>query len=155
MAETFWPWSLLMQPEPLPEQMILGAADAVIDNALAGWGTKRNSFSEDVREAYVKALRDPAHVHSICEEFRAAATIDHEHDNETRVFNQRINCPVLAVWAKAGALDTWYNDAGGPLAIWKNWARQVEGQAISGGHFFPEEEAEETAGLLKSFLLRS
>jgi haloacetate dehalogenase len=154
LTETFWPWSLLSQPEPLSEQMILGAPAAVIDNALSGWGTKKTSFSADVREAYIKVLRDPVHVHSICEEFRAAATIDYEHDSETHMANQRINCPILAIWAKGGALDTWYNNIGGPLAIWRNWAHHIEGQAINGGHFFPEEEAEKTAGLLKAFLLR-
>jgi haloacetate dehalogenase len=153
LAETFWPWSLLSQPKPFPEQMILGAPHAVINNALTSWGTEKSIFSMDVREAYIKVLQDPMHVHSICEEFRAAATIDYAHDKANRLRNQRVTCPVLVLWAKYGALDTWYNAFGGPLAIWNNWANLVTGEAIEGGHFFPEEEPKKTAELLLSFLL--
>ncbi|MGE5166787.1 MAG: hypothetical protein ACM3IH_22530 [Sphingobacteriales bacterium] len=74
LALGYWPCSLLAQPEPLPERMITASADAVVDNALTGWGSNGNSFPLDVRSAYVGALRDPATVHAICEEYRAAAT---------------------------------------------------------------------------------
>lgn len=74
LALGYWPWSLLAQPEPLPERMITASADAVVDNALTAWGSNGNSFPLDVRSAYVGALRDPATVHAICEEYRAAAT---------------------------------------------------------------------------------
>src|SRR5262245_42149403 len=75
-ATGYWPWSLLAQPEPLPERLVAAAPDAVVDNALGGWGTSADAFSSDVRSAYIDALRDPARVHAICEEYRAAATID-------------------------------------------------------------------------------
>src|SRR5262249_58310277 len=80
LATAFWPWSLLAQPEPLPERLVSAAPDAVIDDALGGWGSPANAFGSEVRAAYVEALCDPARVHAICEEYRAAATLDHEHD---------------------------------------------------------------------------
>src|SRR5437016_5032532 len=76
----FWPWSLLAQPEPLPERILAAAAEAIIDDALGQWGSRPGAFAAEVRAAYVQALRDPAHAHAICEEYRAAATVDREHD---------------------------------------------------------------------------
>src|SRR3954463_13948424 len=81
-ALAFWPWSLLAQPEPLPERIIEAAPDAIVDDALGGWGSRSDTFSPEVRAAYIEALRDPAHIHAICEEYRAAAIIDRRHDQE-------------------------------------------------------------------------
>ena len=92
----FWPWSLLAQPEPLPERLISAAPDAVIDDALSAWGSPPRVFDAEVREAYVRALSNPVSIHAICEEYRAAATIDREHDAEDRLAGRRITCPVLA-----------------------------------------------------------
>jgi haloacetate dehalogenase len=58
---------------------------------------------------------------------------------------------VLALWAAGGPLDTWYSGAGGPLGIWQQWAPQAQGKALAGGHFFPEQNAEETAAELLTF----
>jgi haloacetate dehalogenase len=151
-ALAFWPWSLLAQPEPLPERLIVGDPEAVVDNALGEWGSDRASFPDEVRAAYVAALRDPAAAHAICEEYRAAATIDVERDNSDRQAGRRIACPTLVLWAAGGALDTWYADAGGPLGIWRAWASDVTGHAIAGGHFFPEQNPVETVAELRAFL---
>jgi haloacetate dehalogenase len=149
----FWPWSLLAQPEPLPERLLAGAADAVIDHALGGeWGTPAETFPEAVRAAYVAALSDEAHVHAICEEYRAAATIDREHDRQDRRAGRRIGCPLLALWSGRGPLEAWYGEAGGPLAIWRELADDVEGGPVEGGHFFPEEDPAATAEALRRFL---
>jgi haloacetate dehalogenase len=152
LALGFWPWSLLAQPEPLPERLITAAPDAIIDNALAGWGTPPSAFADDVRAAYVDALRDPVHVHAICEEYRAAATLDPAHDRADRARGRRITCPVLALWSGRGALDDWYESAGGPLALWRHYADDVRGRAVDAGHFFPEEIPSETAHALIDFL---
>jgi haloacetate dehalogenase len=151
VATAFWPWSLLAQPAPLPERLITGAPDAVIDDALGGWGSPARAFGEEVRAAYVDALRDPAHVHAICEEYRAAATIDREHDAADRHAGRRIACPVLALWSGRGPLNSWYAEAGGPLALWRAWADDVRGTPLDGGHFFPEEMPEQTAVELDKF----
>jgi haloacetate dehalogenase len=151
LACEFWPWSLLVQPEPLPERLVLGAPDAIVDNALGGWGSPRSVFDDEVRAAYVAMLKDPAHVHAICEEYRAAATRDWEDDAADRKAGRRIRCPVLALWSARGGLDSWYSAAGGPLAIWRTWADQVEGYPVDAGHFFPEEIPGDTATALARF----
>ena len=151
LAIGYWPWSLLAQPEPLPERLVAGAPDAVIDNALHGWGSAAECFSPTVRSAYVEALRDEAHVHAICEEYRAAATIDHEHDLADRKCGRRIDCPVLVLWSGRGPLNSWYASEGGPLGLWRTWARDVQGKTVDGGHFFPEELPEQTSYELSRF----
>lgn len=152
LALAFWPFSLLAQPSPLPERLIFSAPDAVVDNALGEWGTPRDVFPDWVRETYVAALSAPGHIHAICEEYRAAASIDRENDAADLRAGRRINCPLLALWSESGALASWYDDAGGPLALWRRWAVDVQGRAMTGGHFFPEEHPAITAGVITDFL---
>jgi haloacetate dehalogenase len=151
LATAFWPWSLLAQPEPLPERLVSAAPDAVVDAALGGWGSPAHAFGPEVRAAYVEALREPARVHAICEEYRAAATLDHEHDLEDRRAGRRIACPVLVLWSGRGPLGTWYAEVGGPLALWQAWTTNVRGSPLDAGHFFPEEIPERTAEEMSGF----
>lgn len=153
LALSFWPFSLLAQPEPLPEQLILAAPEAVIDDALSNWGTPPRTFLPAVRRAYVNALRDPAHVHAICEEYRAAASLDRTHDEVDLKAGRQIACPVLALWSGEGGLASWYEKDGGTLGLWRRWAANVDGQPVEGGHFFPEEHPRSTAERIRSFLL--
>jgi haloacetate dehalogenase len=132
-AQTYWPWILLSQKDPLPERYLLGAPDAAFDNPF-GAGT----FPKEIREQYVEMYKDPACVHAVCEEYRAAATIDVEHDRKDVDARNQITCPMLHLWATGGPLDTFYSKAGGPLGIWRQRAPNVQGQTIKGGHFFPE-----------------
>lgn len=150
---SFWPWSLLAQPEPLPERLISAAPDVVVEDATSQWGTPGECFSAEVRRAYVEALNDPAHIHAICEEFRAAATLDRDHDDADRRAGRRIECPLLVLWDGEGALGKWYADQGGPLGIWRQWASDARGKPVAGGHFFPEAEPEATARELRDFFL--
>jgi haloacetate dehalogenase len=149
-ALAYWPWSLLAQPEPLPESMLTAAPEAVVDNALGGWGSPAGAFPPEVRAAYVEALRDSAH--AICEEYRAAASVDREHDREDLASERRISCPVLALWGAGGPLDAWYAEQGDRWPCGGAWADDVRGHALGAGHFFPEEAPEETADILREFL---
>jgi haloacetate dehalogenase len=151
LATGYWPWSLLAQPAPLPERLLSAAPDAVVDNALGGWGSGAETFDAASRTHYIEALRDGAHVHAICEEYRAAATLDHSHDVSDRNAGRRIACPVLVLWSGRGPLNAWYAEDGGPLALWRRWADDVRGQPLDGGHFFPEEIPERTAEELGAF----
>jgi haloacetate dehalogenase len=154
LALGYWPWSLLAQPEPLPERLIGAAPDAFVHAAIDGWGSSPEAFPDRVRSLYVDALRDPQTAHAVCEEYRAAATLDYETDRRDRADGRQINAATLVLWAASGPLDIWYEDAGGPLGIWRQWARDVAGKALSGGHFFPEENPEGTIAALRTFLRR-
>jgi len=154
-ALAYWPWSLLAHAEPLPERILTAVPEAIIDDALGSWGTPSSVFPQEVRAAYIQPLRDRRHAHAICEEYRAAATIDREHDKADRARGRRIACPLLAMWSAHGALDTWYVDELGPIALWQQWCDEVQGQAVNAGHFFPEEAPEETAEALDLFFSSS
>jgi haloacetate dehalogenase len=147
----FWPWSLLAQDAPLPERILQASAEAIVDAALDGWGSPANVFPGEVRAAYAAALREPAHAAAICEEYRAAASIDREHDRQDIEAGRKIACPTLVLWAENGPVDQWYRGVGGPLAIWRGYAGRVEGEAVPGGHFFPEVHPRETANRLARF----
>jgi haloacetate dehalogenase len=147
----YWPWSLLAQPEPLPERILTTSPEAIVDAALGGWGSPAAVFPAEVRAAYVQALRDPSRAHAICEEYRAAATLDRQHDQADRAGGRRIVCPLLALWSAEGPLDTWYAEESGPLALWRAWCDDVQGRALDGGHFFPEAAPEVTAQVLQRF----
>jgi haloacetate dehalogenase len=150
-AVGFWPWSLLAQPAPLPERLLTAAPEAVVEDSAVAWGSAAGAFPPAVRAAYARVLADAEHAHAICEEYRAAATLDRAHDAEDRSTGRRIAAPVLALWARGGALDSWYTEVGGPLGLWRRWAERVSGRAVDGGHFFPEERPADTAEDLGRF----
>lgn len=143
----FWVWSFLAAPEPVPETLIAGAPDAFVNHMLDSWSDVPDAFPPAVRAEYIEKFRDPATVHAICEEYRAAATLDCEHDEADRG-RRRIECAVLALWSESGAVAAWYD----PLEIWRAWADDVRGFPIAAGHFMAEEAPGETARHLVDFL---
>jgi haloacetate dehalogenase len=144
-----WPWSLLAQPAPLPESILAAAPDAIVD---AFRVRDSAAFDPKLREIYIETLGDPDHAHAICEDYRAGATLDRLYDEEDQASGRKIECPVLALWAgRGGQTGKAHNDIGGPLSVWKLWARDVKGRPMNGGHFFPEEIPEETAATLTQF----
>ncbi|WP_242903479.1 alpha/beta fold hydrolase [Actinomadura terrae] len=143
----YWVWSFLAAPAPVPEQLIAGAPETFVDHMLDSWSDAPDAFPAAVRAEYAAKFRDPATVHAICEEYRAAATLDHRHDEEDRGRN-RIACPVLALWSATGAVAAWYD----PLEIWRTWADDLRGAALPCGHFLPEEAPAETTRHLLDFL---
>jgi len=142
----FWVWSFLAAPHPLPERLVAADPDLLVDHMLDGWSGTPDAFPDPVRAAYRRACRDPATVHAICEQYRAAATLDFAHD-ETDRGRRRIACPVLALWSQHGPLATWYD----VLAVWRDWADDVRGRALDCGHFLPEEAPDETYAELRAF----
>jgi haloacetate dehalogenase len=142
----FWPWCLLAQPHPFPETLIAGAPEMIANYPLDSWSSDPACFSAGVREAYTRQFRSADHAHAICEEYRAAATVDYLQD-ESDKGKRRISCPVRALWGRHGALEAWYD----PLKIWKQWATNVSGRAVDCGHFIPEEAPDETSEDLLAF----
>ena len=143
----YWVWSFLAAPEPVPEMMIAAAPRVLVDHMLDAWSEVPDVFPEPVRAAYAAAFADPATVHAICEEYRAAATLDAADDEADRGV-RRIQCPTLVLWSATGAVARWYD----PLNIWREWAADVRGGPVQAGHFLPEEAPAETLRHLQEFL---
>jgi haloacetate dehalogenase len=143
----YWVWSFLAAPAPVPEMLIAQSPEFFVNHLLDAWSAA-DAFPPEVRAEYVRHFRDPDTVHAICEEYRAAASVDHELDTKERGV-RRITCPVLALWDPEGTVATWYDD---PLAIWRQWADDVTGGTVPAGHFMAEEAPAETLDRLLPFL---
>ena len=139
---SYWHWFFLAQPYDLPERLL--AADP--ENALFRGGSE--IFCPEAMEEYARSLRDPETIHATCEDYRAAATLDYEHDAKDREAGRRItSCPVLALWGRQGFLEGHYD----VLDVWRGWAEEVRGRALECGHYLPEEAPEETYAELRAF----
>ncbi len=136
----YWHWFFLAQPDPFPERLIGHDPDAFYFQG------DRSIFHPEALAAYLSSVRDPATVHAMCEDYRAAATIDFALDEADRG-TRRITCPVLVLWAGRGQLPGWYD----VLAIWRDWADDVRGRAVASGHYLAEEAPEETYAALHTF----
>jgi haloacetate dehalogenase len=149
LALGYWVWSFLAAPAPIPETLVSRAPETFVDHMLDTWAQRPDVFPPAVRGAYHDQFRDPARVHAICEQYRAAPTLDAAHDEADRG-RHRLACPVLALWSAGGPVDTWYD----PLTSWRRWADDVTGHPVTGGHFLPEEAPDETAEELHAFFSR-
>ena len=120
----YWHWAFLAQPAPLPERMILGDPGAFW-LAVERMGVKPGDarYPAEVVAAYRAQLADPDIVEAICEDYRAGATIDREHDEADRG-RRTIACPARALWGAEGALPRFYDD---PLELWRPYAPRSPG----------------------------
>jgi haloacetate dehalogenase len=87
-------------------------------------------------------------VHASCEDYRAAVTVDLEHDDADAAAGRRVSCPLLVLWGAEGYVGLAYD----VLAVWREYAHDVQGTGVPGGHFVPEEAPEETLAQLLPFL---
>jgi len=138
----FWMWFFLAQPAPLPERLIGADPDIFYLRLLA---QARDHMPPDALEDYLHCVRNPETIHAMCEDYRAAATLDFAYDEADRG-TRRIACPVLALWSR-DVLAEWYD----VLAIWRDWADDVRGQALDCGHYLAEETPDETYAALHAF----
>jgi haloacetate dehalogenase len=136
----YWHWFFLAQPYDLPERLI-GA------NPEAYYFRNREPFASEALADYLACVNDPATIHAMCEDYRAAATYDFNLDEADRQAGRKLACPVLALWARQGQLERWYD----VLAVWRDWADDVQGKALDCGHYLPEEAPAETAAALRAF----
>jgi haloacetate dehalogenase len=143
-------WTFLAQPEPMPETLIAGAAPFYVDCTLASWTAAKDLSAFDPRALahYRAALNEPSRIHAACEDYRAGATLDCADDEADQAAGRKIAVPLLVLWGGRGL-------GGGDsstLDIWRQWAHNVEGQPIPGGHFLPEENPQATLTALLAFL---
>jgi haloacetate dehalogenase len=141
----YWHWAFLAQPAPLPETLIGYDPEGFFFGS--GFGRAIRGFPPAAVADYTRAVHDPAVVHAMCEDYRAGAGCDREHDEADRAAGRRIAVPLQVLWAGRGALARWYDT----LAVWRDWADDVTGSALDCGHFLAEERPAETLAALVAF----
>lgn len=147
VASAYWHWYFLSQPEPLPERMIGADPDFFYETAMAGFGLAGlSAFDPAQLDAYREAWRDPAMIHGSCSDYRAAATIDLDHDAAD--LDRKVEVPLLAFYGADGLMARFYDIP----AEWRRRATDVRGVATPGGHFFPDVAPQRTAEVLVEFL---
>jgi haloacetate dehalogenase len=158
-ARAYYHWFHLIQPSPLPEQMIGGCLLPYLHATLGGWGSGGTAFIEPKALAeYERCLSLPAAragdilpaVHTACEDYRASAGIDLVHDQESRDQGLQVRCDMMVLWGERGVVHRMFK----PLELWQaQCAGVVSGHAVPSGHFIPEELPALTAERLRGFMV--
>lgn len=128
----FW-WFFLIQPEPFPEKLIGFDPDYFLHHHIDGQIKIKGCVEDKAFDEYLRCYKDPRTIHAICEDYRAAATIDLDDDKEDA--DKKIQCPLYLLWGARGTVGKLYDVVG----TWKEKAVTVSGEALDCGHS-PEEE---------------
>ncbi|MEM9437395.1 MAG: alpha/beta hydrolase [Pseudomonadota bacterium] len=145
-ATGYYHWFFLIQPAPLPERLIGADPAFYLRSKLGAWGKSgMDVYAPEALAEYEACFADPACIAATCEDYRASAGIDLEHDAEETA---KLTMPLLALWGARGLVGRLYD----VLAEWRAVADDVRGHPLDTGHFLPEEAPEATAAALLDFL---
>ncbi|NIP29311.1 MAG: alpha/beta fold hydrolase, partial [Candidatus Dadabacteria bacterium] len=133
-ATGYYHWFFLIQPNGLPEKMIGEDPEYYLKEKLKRWSGPNAKFNAEAVNEYVRCFSDPEAIHGSCEDYRAAATIDLEHDEQD--MDKKISCPLLVLWGNQGFVHRKYK----VLETWEKRALNVSGKSLDCGHFLPEEK---------------
>lgn len=147
-AQAYWHWFFLIQKYPLPEQMIGADPEGFWKLKCFNQAGGDNPFTDAALDEYLKAFSSPEAIHASCEDYRAAATIDIDHDDADQ--GRKLPMPVQALWAKHGVIETCFD----ALALWRQRADHVEGEALDATHYMAEEIPEDIALCMAGFFSR-
>ena len=132
-ATAYYHWFFLIQPDGLPEHMIGVDPDYYLDEKLKRWSAPGARFADKAVAESKRCFAKPETIHATCEDYRAAASIDLEHDEED--MSIKVRCPLLVLCGAKGFVQRTYDIP----AVWRERATQVETKALECGHFLPEE----------------
>jgi len=147
-ARAYWHWFFLIQRAPLPERLIEADVGGYLRSVMGSRHAGMAPFDPRALAEYERALSQPGAAHALCEDYRAAAGIDLEHDREDRQRGTRLAMPLLALWGANGIVQRCFD----PLAEWRKVADDVRGQALPCGHYIPEEAPEALLAAVRPFL---
>ena len=146
LATDFYHWFFLIQPHDIPERLIGANTDYYLRHRFSREAEEYSMFGREALAEYGRCFSNPGTIHASCEDYRAAASIDLEHDAAD--IDRRIACPLLALWGSRGVLERYWD----VLAAWRARADDVRGRSIASGHFMAEEAPDETAREIARFL---
>jgi len=147
LATAYYHWFFLIQPFDLPEKLIGADPGYYLRKKTGGWGSAANIFDPRAFAEYERCFLDPATIHATCEDYRAAASIDLEHDDADVAAGRKVTCPLLVLWGDKGVVHRYFD----PIADWLTVAVDVRGRSLPSGHYLAEELPEETLAELSAF----
>jgi len=134
-ARAYWHWFFLIQRAPLPERLIEADPAAYVRDVMGGRSAGLAPFDPRALAEYQRCLALPGAAHGICEDYRAAAGIDLEHDRADVEAGRRLAMPLLVLWGEQGVVHRCFE----PLKEWRRVADDVDGGTLPCGHYVPEE----------------
>jgi haloacetate dehalogenase len=134
-AQGYWHWFFLIQKHPIPETMIGADVEFFMKQLMGGRHAGLSIFEQSCWDEYVTAMQNPACAHAMCEDYRAAASIDLVHDRADIAAGKKISMPLRVLWGEHGLVNQCFN----PLADWSKVALKVTGKTVPSGHYIPEE----------------
>lgn len=137
-ARAYWHWFFLIRPAPLPETLLEADPELILRTAVATRADHVHPFSEVAFAEYLRCMKLPGTVHAFCEDYRASAGIDLDHDRQDRAAKRMIAAPLLVLWGAKGVIERCFD----PLEEWRAVASDVQGKALPAGHYLPEEVPE-------------
>jgi haloacetate dehalogenase len=143
----YYHWFFLTAPNRVPEALLESAPESWIRRRMEARRLGGLDFDSDAMSEYVRCFSDPATIHATCEDYRAAATIDLEHDREDRATRRRLTCPLFAAWGSDSFVGRTYD----VLAVWQEYAETATGRAISSDHYLAEEAPKPLVQALQDF----
>jgi haloacetate dehalogenase len=139
-------WFFLIQPHPFPEEMIGASVELFLKKMLGLSGTP-GAHEPEAYVEYLRCFRNPETIRATCDEYRAGASIDLEHDRADR--GRKIEVPLLILWGERSGQGSGYD----MLAVWREHAETIAGQPIKSGHFIPEEAPDDAYRALRDFFV--
>ncbi len=134
-VQAYFHWFNYLRPAPAPENQIRDDLERLAPR-----------MTSDAEREYLRVRRDPANIHGMCEDYRASASIDLEHDKAD--LDRKIACPVLALWGAKAPMGRLYD----VLAIWRERAATVTGRSLATGHNLQEDAPDLVVAELRAFL---
>ncbi len=147
----YWHWFFLAQRHPGPERMIRADIEPWFDFHTSREPKPADFFHAQARADYLAALHTPGMIEAMCEDYRAAGSIDLDHDRASRDAGLKVACPLLALWGAKGSIPKWYD----AMEVWQRYAAgPLDGAAVASGHYLAEEAPDDVLARLDGFLTR-
>jgi haloacetate dehalogenase len=143
----YWHWFFLVQPAPLPEQLIGADPQGFMESFMIKRYAGRTVFEPENWAQYLEGIKDPASLHAMCEDYRASVTIDLEHDRADRAKGAKLSQPLRVLWGQHGMIERCFD----PINDWLEVAQSVSGRVLDAGHYLPEEQPQEVAQEIRRF----
>ncbi|CAN5352488.1 alpha/beta hydrolase [soil metagenome] len=147
-ARAYWHWFFLIQPAPMPERLIEASPFGYLRDVMGNRSAGLAPFDPRALAEYERCLSLPGAAHGLCEDYRAAASIDLVHDRADRDAGRRLAMPMRVFWGAEGVIQKCFD----PIAEWQRVADDVDGHALPCGHYIPEEAPEELLKVVLPFL---